>query len=416
MAWEKVKLKEVTHTLKGYAFKSKFYVDDGVPVVRASDFTSDSISEDNLVYYPHKAIDSYSKYILHCDDVLVQTVGSWDFNPDSVVGKVVRVPRELDEALLNQNIVKLISDDLQMLDNKFLYYRLKCSDFAKHNIGNAVGAANQASITLKTIGEFTFYLPDIKVQRKIADILSAYDEFIENNRRQVRLLEEAAQRLYKEWFVKFHFPGWEETKMVDGLPVGWKKQPFKNLVHVIRGRSYSSEELDDNKGSYLINLKNIQPYGGYKFGEEKLYTGAYSQEQCVKGGDIVMSVTDMTAERRLIGHVARIPHLSKTAVISMDLIKLLPQGRIDPNYFYAMLRYSNKGVEFGQYATGANVLHLKPDNIGLIDLVIPTDDLQIQFGKLVQVIFEKIELIYSQIQLLQEARDRLLPRLMREGS
>ena len=208
MSWETVELGNVVHTLKGYAFKSRHYTQSGVPVVRASNFTMDSISDDDLKFYTEEEATQFRKYELATGDVLIQTMGSWESNPASVVGKVVRVPQLLNGALLNQNIVKIFPVDKGRLNQLYIFYRLKCHDFKRHNIGNAVGAANQASITLDTIRAFTFNLPNIAVQQRIASILHAYDNLIENNQKQIKLLEEAAQRLYKEWFVDLRFPGY----------------------------------------------------------------------------------------------------------------------------------------------------------------------------------------------------------------
>ena len=173
MSWDTVNLGDIMTTLKGFAFKSSHYVENGCPIVRASNFTVDSISTDDLKYYSNEEAQEYEKYKLYADDILIQTVGSWEYNPNSVVGKVVHVPHDVQGALLNQNIVKIIPKE--MVDNKYLYYRLKCTDFGKHNIGNAVGAANQASITLDTIKAFSFDLPSMLEQKRIADILSNYD-------------------------------------------------------------------------------------------------------------------------------------------------------------------------------------------------------------------------------------------------
>ena len=107
MSWEMVLLGDVIETLKGYAFKSGHYVESGVPIVRASNFTMDSISNDDLKFYTEDEATQFRKYELSSVDVLIQTVGSWESNPASVVGKVVRVPQLLDGALLNQNIVKV---------------------------------------------------------------------------------------------------------------------------------------------------------------------------------------------------------------------------------------------------------------------------------------------------------------------
>lgn len=234
MSWEKTTVGEIVTTRKGYAFKSSKYVNKGVPVVRVSDYTMDSISDADLKYYPYDEKQNYIDYELHEKDVIVQTVGSWQNNPASVVGKVVRVPYFLEGALLNQNAVKIMPDE--GIDNNFLFYRLKTEEFKGHVLGEARGAANQASITLDTIKSFGFLIPDCLTQKKIGNILSKYDELIENNRKQIKLLEETAQRLYKEWFVDLRFPGYEDCKIVDGVPVEWKKRSLTKLLMLLWDR------------------------------------------------------------------------------------------------------------------------------------------------------------------------------------
>ncbi|MBR6647813.1 MAG: restriction endonuclease subunit S, partial [Bacteroidaceae bacterium] len=336
MSWENVRLGDVISTLKGFAFKSSLYTEFGHPIVRASNFTIDSISDNDLKYYSYEEALQYEKYSLKKNDVLIQTVGSWEYNPNSVVGKVVRVPRQLDGALLNQNIVKIIPDST--IDNGFLYYRLKCTDFAKYNIGNAVGAANQASITLDTIRDFYFKCPNIITQKRISNVLSAYDDLIENNQKQIKLLEEAAQRLYKEWFVDLRFPGYETTPIIDGIPEGWRVLQFSEVFDFVRGKSYTSKELSEDSGVLMVNLKNINSFGGYKRNAEKRFLGSYKENQTLTDGDVVMGVTDMTQERRLVGYVAMIPSFSEKATFSMDLIKLIPKS-VSTNYLYSALRF-----------------------------------------------------------------------------
>lgn len=256
MSWEKTTVGEIVTTRKGYAFKSSKYVNKGVPVVRVSDYTMDSISDADLKYYPYDEKQNYIDYELHEKDVIVQTVGSWQNNPASVVGKVVRVPYFLEGALLNQNAVKIMPDE--GIDNNFLFYRLKTEEFKGHVLGEARGAANQASITLDTIKSFGFLIPDCLTQKKIGNILSKYDELIENNRKQIKLLEETAQRLYKEWFVDLRFPGYEDCKIVDGVPVEWKKKKLDEIADVIMGQSPKSEFYNNpRRVDYYIRYQQI---------------------------------------------------------------------------------------------------------------------------------------------------------------
>ncbi|NDC41731.1 MAG: hypothetical protein EBZ77_09310, partial [Chitinophagia bacterium] len=232
--WETMKLGDVVDTLKGAAFKSALYRKKGVPIVRVTDFTDNSISTEGLVYYDYDDLKGFEKYKLCSSDILVQTVGSWQHNPASIVGKVVKVPKKHDGSFLNQNIVKLIVSP--KADQLFLYYRLKDETFKFHVLGSAQGAANQASITLDTIRRFEFLLPPLTIQKRIAEILSAYDDLIENNGKRIKLLEELAQRTYEEWFVRFRVNG-EQLPIEEstGLPVGWEMKKIGEVCDISGG-------------------------------------------------------------------------------------------------------------------------------------------------------------------------------------
>ena len=409
MSWIETTMGEIVTTKKGFAFKSTKYVDKGIPIVRVSDYTSDSISDADLKYYPINEKGNYTDFELHKKDIIVQTVGSWQNNPDSVVGKVVRVPYYLEGALLNQNAVKL--SPVENIDNDYLFYRLKTDEFKGHVLGEARGAANQASITLETIKSFKFMLPDYNIQKRIGEILLSYDNLIENNQKQIKLLEEAAQRLYKEWFVDLRFPGYENTKIVDGVPDGWKKKPLSDVFEYVRGKSYTSKELVETGGTLMVNLKNIKAFGGYNRNAEKRFIGNYKDSQELNAGDLVMGVTDMTQERRLVGHVAIVPDMNETMMFSMDLIKLIPLS-VRKSFLYATMNFGGYSKKISPLANGVNVLHLKPEAMMNMEMLIPKEEVMDQYDIIFDNYQKKIEILQKQCDFAVQARDRLLPKLM----
>lgn len=192
----------ITHK-KGFAFKSKDYIPSGVPVVRVSNFTWDSISTDDLRYVSHEVASSTKVVQLNEYDVIVATVGSWPQNPDSIVGKVVRVPCPLSGALLNQNTVRLRVNDDNLVNQKYLYIALKTKEFSDHLISKAQGSANQASITLSDI--FSYSIPwGTYMQRKyIVNVIDSINDKIVIANQINQTLEQMAQALFKSWFVDF---------------------------------------------------------------------------------------------------------------------------------------------------------------------------------------------------------------------
>lgn len=329
------------------------------------------------------------------------------FAREATAGNVAIIQKD-EKVCLGQRTV-LIRPNSKLVDPNFLAYFLLAPK-QQYNLLSTANGATVAHVNMPTIRNLKLELPEFSIQKRIATILSRYDSLIENYQKQIKLLEEAAQRLYKEWFVDLRFPGHEKVKVVDGVPEGWERKKLGELFSFVRGKSYTSKELSDS-GVLLVNLKNIQAFGGYKRDAEKRFTGQYKPEQRLQKGDLVMGVTDMTQERRLVGHVALIPSLNEDATYSMDLIKINTKGLPNP-YLYSAMRFGGISNQISPLANGVNVLHLKPEAMLDIEMIIPTGDIVFSFSKIVSLSFDKIDCLQSQIRLLGESRDRMLVKLM----
>lgn len=299
----------------------------------------------------------------------------------------------------------LYSKDFRGNHPKYVYYYLQMMHLEQYNAGAGVPTLNQNHLhNLKIL------VHGIEEQKRIASILSAYDTQIENNQKRIKLLEQMAENLYKEWFVRFRFPGYETAEFEGGVPKGWEYKPLGEIASFERGLSYSSEEIDCEDGLNLVNLKNIEAFGGYRRDGLKHYNGKYKTAQVVKKGDLVMGVTDMTQDRRTVGAVALIPEIQGTSVISADLVKIVSK---QPNLFlYCLCRFGNYSKFFSQFANGANVLHLKPNTLLNKKVLMPTDHLIKMFVENVQASIECIDNLYKQNDFLTHQRDLLLPRLI----
>ena len=308
----------------------------------------------------------------------------------------------------NQSINSIVCND--RYDNEYVYYLIKnfLPGLKSYNLGTASGREYVSKSNFEKIELVAEQ--DKTIQKKIGEFLSRYDSLIENYQKQIKLLEEAAQRLYKEWFVDLHFPGHENTKIVDGVPEGWEKKKLCELFSFVRGKSYTSKELLD-EGTIMVNLKNIQSFGGYKSDVEKHFIGTFKEEQTLMKGDLIMGVTDMTQERRLLGSVALIPNFKETATFSMDLIKLI-SFKLPNIYLYCAMRYGDVSRQIAPLANGVNVLHLKPEAISNIEMVVASDSIIEKFVSYTSKTIESTLSLQSQLRLLTEARDRLLPKLM----
>ena len=195
------------------------------------------------------------------------------------------------------------------------------------------------------------------------------------------------------------------------MPEGWHILKFSEVFNYVRGKSYSSKELSDVDGVLMVNLKNIRAFGGYKRNVEKRYIGQYNINHVLQPGDIIMGVTDMTSERRLVGHVAIVPNFGKEAIFSMDLIKLVPKC-VSVSFLYSALLYGGYSERIAPLANGVNVLHLKPEAMMSMEMLIPAEKDINAYSAIFRKIQGKIEALETQNNFATEARDRLLPKLM----
>ena len=329
------------------------------------------------------------------------------FAREATAGNVALI-QEGEKVCLGQRTV-LIRPNANLVNPAFLTYHLLAPE-QQYKLLSTANGATVAHVNMSTIRNLKLSLPPLATQHRIATILSRYDSLIENYQKQIKLLEEAAQRLYKEWFIDLHFPGHENTKIVDGVPEGWEKKKLSELFSFVRGKSYTSKELSD-EGTIMVNLKNIQSFGGYKSDVEKHFIGTFKEEQTLMKGDLIMGVTDMTQERRLVGSVALIPDFKETATFSMDLIKLI-SFKLPNIYLYCAMRYGDVSRQIAPLANGVNVLHLKPEAISNIEMVVASDSIIEKFVSYTSKTIENILSLQSQLRLLTEARDRLLPKMM----
>ncbi len=311
------------------------------------------------------------------------------------------------DCFVNQSINAVIPNE--DYDNDYVYYLLLnfLPNLKSINKGTASGREYIAKSAFENI-EIKVH-SDIEVQRSIGQILSAYDDMIENCKKQIALLEEAAQRLYREWFVDLRFPGHETTPLGEnGLPEGWKSSKLGDICSYQRGVSYTTPEL--GSGNIFVNLKNIASYGGYNFGAEKLFSGKFKICHIVDTNDLVMGITDMTSERRCVGHVALIPEIKGTKIISPDLIKLCPQ--IPKRFLYSQLRFGGVSRIISQSANGTNVAHLKPEQAMNTMILVPNEEIMNQFELIISFYTEIINNLLTMASYANKTKQLLLPRLI----
>lgn len=235
--------------------------------------------------------------------------------------------------------------------------------------------------------------PPLNIQIRIGNYLESIDDLIENNQKQIKLLEEAAQRLYKEWFVDLRFPGYENTKIVDGVPEGWKKEKLTNITNVQYGYAFDGSLFNtQRKGMPIIRIRNIPN------GTTDDYTTQEADEQyIVLNGDIIVGMDGEFHINSWSGNAAYL--VQRTC-------KIEPKNEVMKGW---LLQAIYKPIKFFEKTVvGATVAHLGKKHIDTIELLTGTDNLYVPFKEL----FDKRQLLLNQNMLLVEARDRLLPKLM----
>lgn len=378
---------------------NKSYYGDYAVFIKPTDISEQSkYTYETKEMYSKLAAEKYESSLIPKGAICVPCIGT-------IGTKMTMAPCD---CYTNQSINSIICNE--NYDNEYVYYLIKnfLPGLKAYNLGTASGREYVSKSNFEKIELVAEQ--DKEIQKKIGVILSRYDSLIENYQKQIKLLEEAAQRLYKEWFVDLHFPGHENVNIIDGLPEGWEKKKLCELFSFVRGKSYTSKELSD-EGTIMVNLKNIQSFGGYKSDVEKHFIGTFKEEQTLMKGDLIMGVTDMTQERRLVGSVALIPDFKETATFSMDLIKLI-SFKLPNIYLYCAMRYGDVNRQIAPLANGVNVLHLKPEAISNIEMVVASDSIIEKFVSYTSKTIENILSLQSQLRLLTEARDRLLPKLL----
>ena len=325
---------------------------------------------------------------------------------EAPAGNVGIIP-DGEKVCLGQRTV-LIRPDRSKADPAYLNYYLNAPK-QRHKLLSNSNGATVSHVNMPIIHNLPVDLPPLPVQSRNAGMLSAYDKLIENNRRQIKLLEEAAQRLYKEWFVDLRFPGHETTPIHNGVPEGWAKGSLLDLADVVRGCSYSSDQIVAGNRT-LINLGNLTPFGGFRFGYEMPFSGKARPDQTVCQGDVVMGLTEQATG--LAGYAALLPCVPTDSVISADLVKLSPREGVPRLFVYALLQYGRLSALISPLANGTKIKHLRPESLPRAVALLPATALMKRYAEVVKPMFDKIALAQQQIVAAREARDRLLPKLM----
>ncbi len=359
-------------------------------------------------YLPLSKFEEYSQHELRSNDVIVATVGSHPTQPGSVVGRTARISHEFSGSFLNQNAVCLRINRPDLINQRFLFYLSRTILFKHHIESRARGSANQVRMAIGELKKFTVDYPPLEDQKKIAAILSAYDDLIENNRRRIVLLEQMAENLYREWFVRMRFPGYQTAKFVKGVPVGWNYKSIGELCEFI-SRGPSIDYVDDADGIPVLNQKCIRN------GEIELESVKCARELSDEKSLLYLRDHDVLINSMgegTLGRVSRNLSVSSRMIIHncITVLRVKRDAYSQLLLYYNLASMQNYLVLLGQGSTGQT--SLKETLIKKIKIAAPPKILWQEFNKFVEPIWQELATIKQQNLTLVSTRELLLPRLI----
>lgn len=303
------------------------------------------------------------------------------FAREATAGNVALI-QEGEKVCLGQRTV-LIRPNANLVNPAFLTYHLLAPE-QQYKLLSTANGATVAHVNMQTIRNLKLSLPPLATQHRIASILSRYDSLIENYQKQIKLLEEAAQRLYKEWFVDLRFPGHENTNLIDGVPEGWEKKKVGEIAPIITGKK------DANFGT---------PNGEYPFftcSQEPIKAPSFSF-------DCAAVLLAGNGDFNVKLYRGRFEAYQRTYVLS---------PYIDSHLYLLFYTISANMTKLAAGSSGSTIKFLTKGMIDGINLNVPNDEILRSFNKKVEPIQSSRESLQSQLRLLTEARDRLHPKLM----
>lgn len=390
MKWEKVKLGDIATCIQPGPFGSQLhnsdYSKEGTPIIMPKDIVGGAIVHSGLLKVSEEHVKRLSRHQVYEGNLMVARKGD--------VRKCAYITANENGWMTGSDCLKVVLDESKCYP-KFIYYQLRSEHIGRWLEKVSIGAT-MPSLNTGLLSGIEMVLPPIEIQKQIAGILSVCDDLIENNQKQIKLLEEAAQRLYKEWFVDLRFPGHENTKIVDGVPEGWNEKTLSQVANVIMGQSPKSEFYNSEKKGLPFH-QGVGSYG-VRFVMDDIYSTSYTR--IAEPNSILFSV------RAPVGRL----NITKSKVVVGRGLAAINQTDGCQSYLYYLLK--NRFFKDNIVGNGSIFASVSKDELLNQKFLIPERNLMMQFEKIVSQMDKQIENLDSKNKKLIEARDRLLPKLM----
>ena len=396
MNWHIVKLGEIAEFSNGINFDKDSYM-HGIPLIGVSNFGDRFYPSYSELEEVKEEIVREKYYLQDEDIVFVRSNGNKE-----LVGRCMLVKNPPLKITFSGFCIRCRFTDKLQYNPTFMTYYFKSTGFRRSMSGTAVGA-NIQNLSQGRLSSHTARLPDYLTQCRIAEVLSAYDDLIETNRHQIKLLQEAAQRLYKEWFVDLRYPGHENVPVVDGVPEGWNKATVASRVSLLSGYAFKSSEFESQGEYKIVTIKNVKDgeFDGSNTSRILTIPEKMPKHCNLLEGDILLSLTGNIGRTCIV--------VGNGYLLNQRVAKL--ESEI-PAFTYCLFRSKDMYDAMNNLANGVAQQNLSPIKTGELLVLFPSEDVQDEFEKTVQPIMKKMIFLQRQNESAMQARDRLLPKLM----
>ena len=392
MSWDCVKIGDCCEITSSKRIFFSEYVESGVPFYRSKEIIESSngqtISEPLFISQEKYDVIKKNFGVPQPGDMLLTSVGT--------IG-VPYVVKEGDHFYFKDGNLTWFRNFNGKLLPQYLYYWVRSAE-GQGVLNNTTIGSSQKALTIASLKGLEIPCPPVDVQYRIVEILSGYDDLIENNQKQIKLLEEAAQRLYKEWFVDLRFPGHETTPITDGIPERWTVQSMNDIAEYINGYAFKPTDWG-TKGKPIIKIKEMG--SGVTADTPRSMGENIPEKYNVTAGDILFSWS---------ATLSAMIWDEEDGLLNQHLFKVIPGEGISREFVLQSILKTLD--EFSNLTTGSTMKHIQRGKLKEVKVNVPPTGLMEQYRNISEPIREQILNVKRQIILLREARDRLLPKLM----
>lgn len=399
MNWKRFTLGEISTNIQTGPFGSQLHQSDysetGIPVVMPKDLIDGHISEETIARVNEEHVDRLSRHKIDNGDILYSRRGD--------VGRCAYASENEKGWLCGTGCLRVTINPVIAVP-KFVFYQLQKRETVGWVVNHAVGAT-MLNLNTSILSEVPVELPDLIIQNRIVEILSTYEELIENNQEQIKLLEEAAQRLYKEWFVDLRFPGNKDVKIEEGVPEGWESCTLEDVIEF-----NPKVILDKERVKQCVPMSALSTSSMILNSSEFTMTTSNSGSKFQNGDTLLARITPCL-ENGKTGFVDNIES-QEGAVGSTEFI-VMRSKKLNPYMVYLLSRTEDFRKTAINSMTGSDGRQrAQVDKIRAYEYILPSTDVIAKFAENAEPLFKAISVCNRKCKELTEARDRLLPKLM----